>query len=579
MGAALHQVIGASGPFTNPNPQGHLRLAVLVILALGLALPILASLWQTLRAAFGVLPVFGQTEVGLAPWRALAETPGLLTALRLSLVTGFASTALSLVLALAFVAALPTARPKGTARLLAPFLAMPHAAMAVGLAFVLAPSGWIARALAPMFDWTLPPDVASISDPYGAALIVGLVIKEMPFLALAVLAATTQIPLRQSIAEARSLGYGRGAVWTRIIFPQIWPLIRLPVYIVLAFGLSVIDMAIILGPSNPPTFAVLLARLFTSPDLAQLLPASAGAIALLAVVSGSFVALFLCERVAAHLGRLWIFAGQRSAGPSIISGSLASLAAAMLTLGALGTAALALWSVAWRWPWPALLPTGLSGKAWANAAWASPALATIIIALSATSLALLLALAWLEGEDRAQRRSPLAEALIYLPLLVPQVSFLFGMNILALRLGLGASLIAVIWAHVLFVLPYVMIALAGPWRALDHRYVQTAAALGIGPWRRLVFVKLPLLLAPIMAATAIGIAVSVAQYLPTLFLGAGRIATLTTEAVTLSSSSDRRVLAVVASLQAALPFAGYAAAFLVPAFLFRHRRDMQGAAL
>ncbi|MDZ4136465.1 MAG: ABC transporter permease, partial [Paracoccaceae bacterium] len=68
------------------------------------------------------------------------------------------------------------------------------------------------------------------------------------------------------------------------------------------------------------------------------------------------------------------------------------------------------------------------------------------------------------------------------------------------------------------------------------------------------------------------------QYLPTLFMGAGRIATLTTEAVTLSSGSDRRVTGVYASLQAALPFAAYLAAALIPMILNRNRRALTGAA-
>ena len=38
------------------------------------------------------------------------------------------------------------------------------------------------------------------------------------------------------------------------------------------------------------------------------------------------------------------------------------------------------------------------------------------------------------------RRARWAEALIYLPLLIPQISFLFGMNVLLLRLGLSGAL-------------------------------------------------------------------------------------------------------------------------------------------
>ncbi|MGL6177068.1 MAG: thiamine ABC transporter permease, partial [Vibrionaceae bacterium] len=59
-------------------------------------------------------------------------------------------------------------------------------------------------------------------------------------------------------------------------------------------------------------------------------------------------------------------------------------------------------------------------------------------------------------------------------------------------------------------------------------------------------------------ALALGFAVSVAQYLPTLFAGGGRFSTVTTEAVALSSGSDRRTIAVQAVLQMLLPMAVFA---------------------
>jgi putative thiamine transport system permease protein len=55
----------------------------------------------------------------------------------------------------------------------------------------------------------------------------------------------------------------------------------------------------------------------------------------------------------------------------------------------------------------------------------------------------------------------------------------------------------------------------------------------------------------------VGISVSLAQYLPTLMLGAGRISTLTTEAVALSSGQDRRISAIYALLQSITPFVFY----------------------
>ena len=42
-----------------------------------------------------------------------------------------------------------------------------------------------ARALALPFGWDRPPDLASVNDPWGLALILGLMVKEVPFLLLA----------------------------------------------------------------------------------------------------------------------------------------------------------------------------------------------------------------------------------------------------------------------------------------------------------------------------------------------------------------------------------------------------------
>lgn len=92
--------------------------------------------------------------------------------------------------------------------------------------------------------------------------------------------------------------------------PQVWPLIRLPVLVVLAYSLSVVDMALILGPSNPPTLAVLLTRLFSDPDLGASCPPWPGAGA-----TGprplAFALLWLAERVVAQLGLVWLRRGGR----------------------------------------------------------------------------------------------------------------------------------------------------------------------------------------------------------------------------------------------------------------------------
>ena len=566
------------------KPEGRaLRLTVLVLVLGGLAAPILAGLWETLRAAFGILPAIGADRPGLDAWRQLLAQPGFASSLRLTLWTGFAATLLALMLATGFCALVHgRMQPASGTRWLAPLLATPHAAMAIGLAFLLAPSGWLVRLVSPWATgWQVPPDWPLPHDPWGLALILGLVVKELPFLLLVMLAALGRLPVAAQMAAGRALGYARGVVWIKLIVPQMWPLIRLPVMIVLAFSLSVVDMAILLGPSNPPTLAVAVTRWFSAPDTRLLLPASAAAILLAGLVAAALGGFWLAERGAARLGRWWLRRGGRglSSEPWLMVASAAAVV--LMALGLAAIAVLVLWSFAWRWPFPAALPESWSLRVWANPAggWGRAAGETLAIGAASTGLALALAIAWLEGEDRARRgTSGWAGALLVLPLLVPQIGFLYGLNVAFLRAGLPPGRGLVVWGHLMFVFPYMMIALSGPWRALDRRLIASAAALGASPLRRLWAVKLPVLAAPILSAGAIGFGVSVAQYLPTLFLGAGRIGTLTTEAVTLASGSDRRVVGVYAVLQAMLPFAAYAAALALPAVLHRNRAGLRGGA-
>ena len=556
-----------------------LRLAVLLLVMAGLVLPIAAGLGGTARAAFGHLPAIGALGWSLDPWRELFALPGFGTSLRLTLVTGIGSTLLALLLAAGFLAATHGRMgAKARARLLTPFLAAPHAALAIGLAFLIAPSGWISRALSPwLTGWDRPPDLATVNDTGGLALILGLLVKEVPFLLLVMGTALAQLPVRQTEAAGRALGYGRGVVWMKLILPQVYPLIRLPIFVTLAYALSVVDMAIILGPSNPPTLAVAITRWFSAPETRLILPASAAALLQAAIVAAAILLWMLGEVLARWIGHCWLWRGGRGVSSEPGLRLAGGVVFALMALGGAALLSLLVWSFAFRWSFPDLLPESWSLRGWQGQGWLRAAQVTVILGFATTTLSLALAVAWLEGEDRARRgRAGWAQGLIYLPLLVPQVGFLYGLNVLFLQIGISGGLIAVIWAQMLFVFPYVMIALSDPWRALDPRALRAAAALGASPLRRLWAVKLPMLAGPLMTAAAIGFAVSVAQYLPTLFMGAGRVATLTTEAVTLSSGSDRRVVGVYAFLQAMLPFLAYGAAVLIPAILWRNRRGMTG---
>ncbi|MEJ7669806.1 MAG: ABC transporter permease [Casimicrobiaceae bacterium] len=542
-------------------------------------LPIGAGLIGTVLPAFGYLPAIGGNEISLAPWRMLIAYPGFATSVTLTLITGVLTSVLAVILAVGFCAhayGRPWARRIGT--WLAPLLSTPHSALAIGFAFLILPSGWIVRAISPwLTGWTLPPDVATVGDSSGLALVFGLLLKEVPYLILMIVGALHQVPAREHLTIARALGYARAEAWLKAILPQIYPQIRLPIYAVIAFSLSVVDVGLILGPSNPPTLSVLAVRWFFDADIQMYFPAAAAACLQLVLVVATILLWFGMERIVVIVGRRWIASGGRGGLLSRLAWPTAVLTCTLFVLSLFAIVGMALWSVAAQWRYPEALPQAWTWTNWLRRADSLPALSwtTLVIGALATAIAVVLVLACLENESgRGKRVGTGALWVLYLPLLFPQIAFLFGAQVLLVRLELDGTLLAVVWAHLIFVLPYLFLSLADPWRAFDPRYARTAASLG-APRSRVFFrVKLPILLRPLLIACAVAFAVSVGQYLATLFAGNGRVATLTTEAVTLAAGADRRLIGAYALVQSLFPFLVYLIAAALPALLYANRRGL-----
>ncbi|HEY8382410.1 MAG TPA: ABC transporter permease [Microvirga sp.] len=555
-----------------------LRLAPVLTLALILA-PVGAGLLGTLLPAFGILPALGRSEPSLDPWRALIATPGLSTSLWLTIGTGLGATAISFMLAVAFCASAADSRAmRRMERALPALLATPHVAVAIGLGFLIAPSGFVVRLLSPeLTGWERPPDIATVKDPYGLSFMAGLVLKETPYLILMIASAGSQVPVRALLAASRAMGHAAPVAWLKVVLPQIYGQIRLPVYAVLAFSLSVVEVALILAPGTPPPLSVLAARWFAGYELDLYFPAAAAALLQVGVVLAGIGLWRGLEVGAAHLGSRIIERGGRgwrSAGIVQGAGLLAVLAGA---LAAAALLTLVLWAFTQEWRFPDAFPSAWSLAATGRLASAADTTgATVAIAALSALIAVALALGCLENEQRhGVRPGSRALWLLAVPLLLPQIAFVFGTQVVLVRIGLDGTLAAVVWAHLVFVLPYVFLSLADPYRALDPRFARIAAGLGAAPMRIFLAVKVPLLLKPILVAFAVGFAVSISLYLPTLFAGAGRISTLTTEAVTLASGADRRLVGATALAQTVLPLAVYALALLLPSWFRRMRGGMR----
>lgn len=528
----MSQTIGSRVTGRGSKAHSVLRFlpALTVFAMLG---PVVAGLWGTFLPAFGHLPAANLTGPSLDPFRSVFAWGGIGAAVRLSVTTGIFATALSLLIVSLILAGWSGTRAfRFLERILSPLLSVPHAAAAFALAFLIAPSGWISRLTSPwLTGWERPPDLLIIQDPLGIAMIAGLVIKEVPFFLLMAIAALGQAQPRRSMLVAQSLGYGRVTGWFKTVFPRVYVQLRLPVYVVIAYSMSVVDLATILGPTTPPTLSVQIVKWMSDPDLSMRLTGAAAAILQLGLVIGVLIFWMLCERFLQRLGRILIFSGRR--GKFDTFGRLAGLG---LGIGSavpilIGLAGLVVWSFAGFWSFPNALPDGLSFRTWErHGPSAVETLGeTFLVAGLSVGLAIVLVLGCLEAEHRQGRVIGKAGMwLIYLPLLVPQTAFLPGLQTFLLSFGADTGLWPVAFAHLVFVLPYVFLSLGDPWRAWDVRHAVVAGALGASANKVFWHIRLPMLTRPILTAMAVGTAVSVGQYLATLLIGGGRVSTLTT---------------------------------------------------
>ena len=521
---------------------------VLLIAALGL--PLLYSTAAAVMAGADIL-AWQQLFAGRSTW----------TALGLSIWTGVTATALA-VGATAWMLAktFPGPRWPRLVRVLGPMLATPHTAFGIGLVFLLAPSGWLLRLVSPWATgFQAPPSWSTTQDPWGLGLIVVLVAKEVPFL-LWVAASHLQRAdetqrLLLDLQVARSMGYAAGIAWWRVVWPQLWPRLRWPMLAVLTYSMTVVDVALVIGPGSPPTLAVLAWTWLLDADLAT-------------NAQGAAAAWLLALSVIAVASLFWQLVKLKSWGKRRTSGRRGAISAArhaptaiysiqtLIGLYAVVMLALAAGSVSGVWTFPDLVPETFSLDAW-RSVFASTSTVTTTLTLGVVSgvTALIWSVAWLEAAP--PRWDALLRRVVYLPLVLPSVLWVIGVHSTALRLGMDGRWIGLWLAHTLASAPYVLITLSPAYSGFDPRYQLITATLGRGRAAFLWRVKWPLLRASLASAFAVGFAVSVAQYLPTLFIGAGRFATVTTEAVTLASGAQRSLTSAYAWLQWLLPVLGF----------------------
>lgn len=529
----------------------RLRLAYYLVLLICI-MPMIPGMIGILSSSLGFIPAVGLQDFNLQAFLQLWQWTGIERSLLLSVSSSLISSYLALIICFAILACLWHSKHwQRIEQVLAVLLALPHVAFAIGFAFLFSSTGITSRLFYAATGGQLSTHSATwlVQDPYALGLTIALALKEVPFLLLMSIPIIQQLQIRPLLKVGASLGYSTQQTWYQLIFPQWLPRMRLALFAVISYGISVVDLSLILGPNTPPTFAVLVWQWFNDPDLQRLPRAAAGALLLLGLASLMLLLIILIERGVINYYRQWMWSGRRRLW---IPGKV--LFAFISGISLIIFPIMLLWSVAQRWRFPDLWPSTVSLRFWINE-WPNmlPALyQSLVLAIISGSLALVFAM--ISHEYRLKSTKPISSYWLLMPMLLPAISILFGMQIMTLLLSGSYYTLWVVWGHVFFAFPLVFLALDGAWKSYPPAYQHIATSLGKNAWHIFWRIKAPLLAPALFYAWAVGISVSLAQYLPTLMLGGGRFMTITTEAVTVSSGFDRRIIAIYALWQAILPF-------------------------
>jgi putative thiamine transport system permease protein len=527
-----------------------------IALSCGWLLVCLISLLPILGIVVGLWPPEHITYSSLTSFLGYQ---GLSASVFMTLFSGIFSTLISLYIAFMVYSQYHLSRRlQSFEKYLAPLLSLPHLAIALGLVFLFSDGSVF------FVDSGLPRKGLS-------TLIIAIVIKEVPFFLLIFSAIGRQLPIKYWLLQGQALGYQDYRCWWFLVFPALLKQSRLAMLAATTFTLSVVDVSLIVGPNIPELFAVSVYRWQTSfgvGDQALAFWANALLLILLAV---SVLILYGHEKLA-HAGCKAL----ATKGSRFYIGSINLVFKAWLPMLGLLTAMMvvvfALWSFDFNWQSDSFAFTQLTTKLWQDE-WlffALPLKNSLLIGFFSGLLGVAFALLALELQRQKGKYWP--DHYWLLAIILPQLSMVLGWQILHIWTQGGYHSGWIVLSHLPFTFAYAYLVLKGPFQSVEPRYELLAASFGYSSWQSWWQMRFRLLLPAIFTAFAIAFSVSIAQYIPTLMLGAGRVTTITTEAVAIGSGSQQDLIALYVLLQSILPFM----AFFLAALLARRFRGSMG---
>ncbi|MBA2510117.1 MAG: ABC transporter permease subunit [Rubrobacteraceae bacterium] len=280
---------------------GRLKIALLLAPALIVIGVLFAGgLVSAVVQSVGYMPAIGQTRISLDAYREVFTGGDFLDSFLLTVYVAGASTAVSTVLAVLAAMTLRRSGGRLSAVVFQLPITIPHLLAAVGIALVVSQTGLGARLAASLGLIGEPREFpALLYDRYSVGIILTYVWKEVPFVALVVLAA-----LRGVAGELEDVARTLGAnTWQRfwyVVFPVISPGIVAASLLVFAFTFGAFEVPYLLGRTYPTILPVMAYNEYKDVELSAR-PVAMAINVLISLFTAIFAALYL--RLARDLGR------------------------------------------------------------------------------------------------------------------------------------------------------------------------------------------------------------------------------------------------------------------------------------
>ena len=532
----------------------YLYTLIVVIIFFLISIPIFSGFCGTILQSLGYF--FAEdNQFTFVFFKNLIHLPGLKKSVFLTIFVGFISTLISLIISQIILLKLfSTNYYFKLQKLIIPLVAFPHVTMAVGVTFLFSSSGFFSRMNSFFFTGLdRPPNSTLFPDDYGFFLILGLVLKETPFFLLMSVNILAQFKSNLIFNLGKTLNHVSFGSWIYFIFPQIYKKLKVSIIIVLIFSASVVDMSYFLAPSTPSTLSIRILELYEKTDSINIALVSCMSLLQFIVIVGLIIFWLIVEIFTKRIKIFFLIIFPRT--KIFLENIFFITSFLIMSISILCIFLSVFWAFSQNWSFPNLIPNDYTFENFSNFAnnfyisfWN-----TVYISAIASFLSCFIILIWLEVTDLINFRNKFIEFVFFVPLLIPELSFLLGISYILIRNDLNGSIFSLVYVEVLYIIPYSFLILAPAFRDINQNYIELGKTFQKSNLKIFLFIKLRLITKVIFLSLAVGMLVSIGLYTPVYFIGEGEISTLSIEMINLSFSGNRKDLGVFTIIQMVLP--------------------------